>query len=76
MATANKGWGGYQADKAGADYLDVYAAVYGNSTQSTNTNVQISKLLQSGTQPVTSGSVSWNSVSWNSVSWNSDYWGN
>ncbi len=91
MATANKGWGGYQAAKAGAGYLDVYAAVYGNTTQNANTGVQVSKLLQSGSQPVTSGSVSWNSVSWNSVSWNSvswnsvswnsvswnsDYWGN
>ena len=91
MATANKGWGGYQANKAGAGYLDVYAAVYGNTTQNANTGVQVSQLLQSGSQPVTSGSVSWNSVSWNSVSWNSvswnsvswnsvswnsDYWGN
>jgi len=90
-ATANKSWGGYQSAKAGAGYLDVYAAVYGNTTQNANTGVQVSKLLQSGSQPVTAGSVSWNSVSWNSVSWNSvswnsvswnsvswnsDYWGN
>ncbi|MEZ4729029.1 MAG: S8 family peptidase [Caldilineaceae bacterium] len=91
MASANKGWSGYQAAKAGAGYLDIYAAISGNTTQSANTGIQVSQLLQSGSQPVTGGnvswnsvswnsvswnSVSWNSVSWNSVSWNSDYWGN
>ncbi|MBL8055532.1 MAG: S8 family peptidase [Anaerolineales bacterium] len=74
MATANKNWAGYSATTAGAGYLDVYAAVWGTTTQSANTNLQASKLLWSGSQPVTWGSVSWNSVSWNSVSWNSVSW--
>ncbi len=74
MATANKSWSGYNATKAGAGYLDAYAAVTGTSTTSANTNVPASKLLWTGSQPVTWGSVSWNSVSWNSVSWNSVSW--
>ena len=73
-ATANKSWTGYTAQKAGAGYLDIYAAVNGTTTQSANTGVAASQLLWSGTQPVVWGSVSWNSVSWNSVSWNSVSW--
>jgi serine protease AprX len=72
-ATANKSWTGYNATKAGAGYLDVYAAVTGTTTQSANTGQNASNLLTTGTSPVNS-SVSWNSVSWNSVSWNSVSW--
>jgi serine protease AprX len=72
-ATANKSWTGYNASKAGAGYLDVYAAVTGTTTQSANTGQKASSLLTTGTAPVNS-SVSWNSVSWNSVSWNSVSW--
>jgi serine protease AprX len=74
MATANKTWSGYSASLAGAGYLDIFAAVNGTTTQSTNTNLTASQLLWTGSQPVTWGSVSWNSVSWNSVSWNSVSW--
>lgn len=91
LATANKSWTGYSAAKAGAGTLDVYAAVTGTTTASANTGLAASRLLWTGSQPVTWSSVSWNSVSWNSVawnsvswnsvswnsvSWNSDYWGN
>lgn len=81
MATANKNWPGYQSNKAGAGYVDVYAAIHGTTTQSANIGTTVSQLLQTGSEPITWGSVSWNSVSWNSVSWNSvswnsDYWGN
>ncbi len=72
-ATANKRWAGYSAASAGAGYLDIYAAVKGTTTQSSNTGTKVSNLLTTGTQPVNS-SVSWNSVSWNSVSWNSVSW--
>jgi serine protease AprX len=72
-ATANKNWSGYNAAKAGEGYLDVFAAVNGSTTQSSNTGMKASNLLTTGTQPVNS-SVSWNSVSWNSVSWNSVSW--
>jgi serine protease AprX len=73
-ATANKSWSGYNAQKAGAGYLDITAAVNGTTTQSANTGLAASRLLWTGSQPVVWGSVSWNSVSWNSVSWNSVSW--
>jgi serine protease AprX len=57
--------------RAGAGYLDIYAAIHGTTTQSANTNISASKLLRKGNTPVTC-----NSVNWNSVNWNSDYWGN
>jgi serine protease AprX len=73
-SSANKSWSGYDPVKAGAGYLDIYAAVYGTTTESANTGVNASQLLWTGSQPVTWNSVSWNSVSWNSVSWNSVSW--
>ena len=72
-STANKTWSGYNANKAGAGYLDAYAAVTGTSTKSANTGLTASTLLTTGSAPINS-SVSWNSVSWNSVSWNSVSW--
>lgn len=90
MTTANKSWTGYNSGKAGAGYLDVYAAVYGTTTQSANTGLKASNLLSTGSTPITWNnvgwnsvgwnsvgwnSVGWNSVGWNSVGWNSDYWG-
>jgi serine protease AprX len=74
MATANKKWAGYNATSAGAGYLDIYAAVYGNSTQSANTGVLASKMLSTGSNPITWNSIGWNSVGWNSVGWNSVGW--
>ncbi|MEK7325542.1 MAG: S8 family serine peptidase [Chloroflexota bacterium] len=73
-ATANTAWAGYDAAKAGAGYLDAYAAVYGTTTQSANTGIAASQMLFSGSDPVTWGSVNWNSVNWNSVNWNSVNW--
>jgi serine protease AprX len=90
MATAGKNWANYDSQKAGAGYLDVYAAVKGTSTQSANTGVTASQLLWVGStvgtwnsvnwnsvnwNSVNWNSVNWNSVNWNSVNWNSDYWG-
>ena len=74
LATANKSWGGYNSTTAGAGILDVTAAVNGTSTQSANTGRQASKMLWTGSQPVTWTSVNWNSVNWNSVNWNSVNW--
>ena len=68
-------WPGYTVSKAGAGYLDVYAALHTATTDSANTGTLVSRLLTTGSDPISWGSVSWNSVSWNSVSWNSDYWG-
>ncbi len=72
-ATANTAWPGYDAAKAGAGYLDIYAAVYGTTTQSANTDQVISTLLATGSGAVNSA-VNWNSVNWNSVNWNSVNW--
>ncbi len=65
---------------AGAGYLDVYAAVHGNSTQAANTGSVASTLLQplfSSRQfsSVNWGSVNWGSVNWGSVNWGSVNWG-
>jgi serine protease AprX len=73
-ATANKSWAGYSSTKAGAGYLDVYAAVRGTTTQNANTGTAVSNLLTTGSGNVLGPAVSWNSVSWNSVSWNSVSW--
>jgi serine protease AprX len=89
-STANKSWNGYNSTKAGAGYLDIYAAIKTTTTGSANTNILPSQLLTTGSEPITWGivgwnsvgwnsvgwnSVGWNSVGWNSVGWNSDYWG-
>jgi serine protease AprX len=50
-------------------YLNVYNAVVGTTTQSSNTGIRASQLLWTGSNPVTWGSVNWNSVNWNSVNW-------
>jgi serine protease AprX len=72
--TANRTWSAYNSSKAGSGYLDVYAAVNGNSTQSANTGILVSHMLTTGSSPATWGSVGWNSVGWNSVGWNSVGW--
>jgi serine protease AprX len=74
MATANKSWIGYKSRKAGAGYLDVYAAVYGTSSETANTGYLPSQLLSTGSQPITWGSVGWESVGWESVGWESVGW--
>ncbi len=74
MSTANKTWSGYNSTKAGAGYLDVFAAVKTNTTDSANTSILPSQLLTTGSQPITWSSVGWNSVGWNSVGWNSVGW--
>ena len=52
MATANQNWPGYDATRAGAGYLDIYAAVHGDTTESANTSIPASQLLWSGSEPV------------------------
>jgi len=74
MTTANKTWPGYDPVKAGAGYLDIYAALHNGTLENAGTGLVASQLLWTGSQPVTWDSVSWNSVSWNSVSWNSVSW--
>ncbi len=70
MATARP----FSQPGAGAGYLDIYAAVHGNTSESANTGITASQLLWTGNDPITWGSVAWNSVAWNSVAWNSVAW--
>jgi len=74
MATANKGFSGYNAERAGVGYLDIYAAIHTSTTESANIGLQPSQMLWSGSEPVNWNSVNWNSVNWNSVNWNSVNW--
>lgn len=55
-------------------YLNAYAAVYSPFTESANVGSVANKMLWTGNDPVTWGSVAWNSVAWNSVAWNSVAW--
>jgi serine protease AprX len=74
MSTANQDWTGYEAAKAGAGTVDVYAAVYETTTDSANQGILPSQMLFSGEGSLAVNSVGWNSVGWNSVGWNSVGW--
>jgi serine protease AprX len=76
-ATANNIWPGYDAAKAGAGYLDIYAAVNGTTTQTANTGIYASHLLDTGNPPVSQlwGSAQWGSAQWGSAQWGSAQWG-
>ena len=74
MATANASWPAYDPAKAGAGYLDAYAAVQGTTTESANIGITASQTLWTGSDPAAWDSVAWNSVAWNSVAWNSVAW--
>ncbi len=72
-SSSNKGWPRYHWTTAGAGYLDVYAAVYGTTTESANIGLAVSQMLATGSDAVNS-TVNWNSVNWNSVNFNSVNW--
>ena len=83
-ATANKSWSGYDAARAGAGYLDVYAAVHGTTTQRANlgnapqqmlAKMALIALWASNKGGIVDwGSVNWDSVNWDSVNWDSVNW--
>ena len=58
----------------GAGYLDIYNAVYGDTSETANTGNPASQLLWTGSDPVNWGSVNWSSVNWSSVNWSSVNW--
>ncbi|MBI4788327.1 MAG: S8 family peptidase [Chloroflexi bacterium] len=74
MLTANRAWKNYSSMKAGFGYLDIYAAIRGTTTQSSNTGLAASRLLWTGDAPVLWKSVNWDSVNWDSVNWDSVNW--
>ncbi|MEJ2748192.1 MAG: S8 family serine peptidase [Anaerolineae bacterium] len=57
------------------NYLNVYAAVTGTTTASSNTGFEASQLLWTGSDPINWDSVNWGSVNWGSVNWGSVNWG-
>ena len=58
-ATANKNWPRYNAGKAGAGSLDVYATVKGTTTRMANTGMPLSNRLTTGPNGVLSSRVNW-----------------
>jgi serine protease AprX len=65
---------GHPGDPRSYPYLDVYAAVTGTTTGSSNQGIMPSLMLASGPDAIDFTSVGWNSVGWNSVGWNSVGW--
>ena len=74
MAKANKSWSGYNAEKAGAGYLDTYAAVQATTLKTANSGQIANDLLATAVSKVTNTSVNWSSVNWSSVNWSSVNW--
>jgi serine protease AprX len=68
-------WPGYDSARAGAGYLDVYAAAHTPTNQTANTGLASSQLLWTGAAPPAWNSVNWGSVNWGSVNWGSVNWG-
>jgi serine protease AprX len=77
MATAAKApaWPGYNPTTGGAGYLDIYAALHSNTSETANTGTRASQLLWTGPEPINWGSINWNSINWGSINWNSINWG-
>jgi serine protease AprX len=84
-ATANRDWPGYDAEQAGAGYLDIYAAVHGTTTEMTNAGIRPNLLLakmaliaywanEDCGDSCDWSSVNWDSVNWDSVNWDSVNW--
>lgn len=80
MTTANKSWPGYDLTRSGAGYLDVMAALQGDTIGNSDVGMPASRLLGIDGEVFTWGSVNWSSVNWSSVNWSSvnwssDHWG-
>ena len=71
-ATANKGWAGYDAARAGAGYLDVYAAVHGTTTERANLgNVPQQRLAKMALIALWASYNGGRSIDWDLVNWDS-----
>ena len=73
-ALKSPAWPGYDPQRAGAGYLNIYAAVNARTTETANTNTPASALLWTGSTPAVWSSVNWTSVNWTSVNWTSVNW--
>jgi serine protease AprX len=79
VGTANHQWPGYDPTRAGAGYVNAYAAVNGAGLESANRGQPINRLLWdflalNAVDGINWDTVDWNSVNWNSVNWNSVNW--
>ena len=85
MATANRDWPNYNPEEAGAGYLDIEAAIHGNTTESANQDIVPHQLLakmamlafwasQNGGENINWENIDWASVNWSSVNWSSVNW--
>ena len=62
-------------ERAGAGYLDIYAAVHGTTTECANTGVAISQFLWPTDDPVVWDALNWGSLNWGALNWGSLNWG-
>jgi serine protease AprX len=60
--------------QAGSGYLNIPAAIDGTTTQSANTGIQISRILQDGTNSVQWNSASWSTAKWSTAKWSTAKW--
>jgi serine protease AprX len=74
LSTANKNWPGYDPTRAGAGYVDAYAAVYGSSLESANSSVAFSHLMLKSLLYAAWSSVNWDSVDLNAIDWSAFDW--
>ncbi len=86
MSTARTDWPGYDAQRSGAGYLDVYAAVQNESMEAavpdTPPHMLLAKMAliaywasENGGDDIDWENVDWSSVNWGSVNWGSVNWG-
>ena len=66
---------GILGDSKSYPYLNVYAAVTGKTTQSSNTGLAASRLLWTGETPLAWTSANWGSANWGSANWGRCNWG-
>jgi serine protease AprX len=60
--------------RTGAGYLYIPAMIDGTSTASANTGIQISRILQDGTNPTTWNSANWSTAKWSTAKWSTAKW--
>ena len=85
MSTADSDWAGYEAEKSGAGYVNIPAAVQSTGMDEANDDIMPTMPLAqmamiaywasgNGEETIDWDSIDWNSVDWNSVNWNSVNW--
>jgi serine protease AprX len=73
-ATRAERWPGYDPNRAGAGYLDIYAAVHGTTTASANSGIPVSQLLWAQNTPVVWDTANWDVARWKITDWSVARW--